>query len=184
MCSTVCTEDTSEDLSLGKYFQQMSLFDNAIGINIMTVNYDPIHLAKRFRNALISERKLFAGSREILKSDMMDVLDSNKKHSKISSRSLLDPDDKQNVKYATEILGRIDEFSKMDDRKLSFRLCQVAPEIKLLGHVYRGILVHYSFSNMPINDILEHVSIAVHVLLVLFIKADNGLLSSQLYITV
>ena len=49
-------EDGLSDPQLAKYLEEM-LFDNDVGLYSLTVNFDAKHITKRFRNALISEKK-------------------------------------------------------------------------------------------------------------------------------
>ena len=84
--------------------------------------------------------------------------------------SLLNPMDKQNVPYATELL-RVINFSEKDDNDvLPFRLSLVAPGLRLVGAVFQGVLVLYAFISLGVSDTLETISTAMHILLCLFRK--------------
>ena len=49
--SSMMTE-LSEDLVLLKYFQKMPFFHNDIGVNQLTLNYDPKHIVKYFKKCI------------------------------------------------------------------------------------------------------------------------------------
>ena len=96
------------------------------------------------------------------------------------AKSFLDPEDKQNVPYATEFLLRVYNFAAYHSSP-SFRLTQVTAELTLLGYVYNAILSHFVFADKHISVILVDISVGVHILLILYRSTGASIIPGQLY---
>ena len=100
----------------------------------------------------------------------------------ISTQSLLNPLDKQNVPCATELLFRVINFREGTAENFPFRLSQVvASGIKLLGIIAKEVIVQYAYVLLYIQEILEAISSAAHVLLVVYRKYATSCMPNQLY---
>ena len=180
--SMMC-HDGCKDPRLQKYLPTMPLFDNDVGMFSMTSNFDAKHIAKRFRNAVISEKKSFRKSRTIMKSDLKDVFNSVEDETVAVANNvtaLLNPNDKQNVPYASKLLTAVYKFS-LKHKAPSFRLQQVTAELVLLGHVYNGVLSMYCYTQKSIALILEDISVSLHILLIIWRTSGSSCIPGQLY---
>ena len=167
--------------SFGVHLEGLSLFEVKVGTFGHTVNYDAKHLSKRLRNTLISMKKTI-GIHDITHADLEELVSITEGVTNNTAKSLLNPMDRQNVPYATELSLRVQNFSeKADDIPLPFRLAQVAPGVKLLGVIAHGVLSLYAFLTLSVKGILESISSAAHVLLCLFKQFGSSFMPSQLY---
>ena len=89
--------------------------------------------------------------------------------------------DKQNVPYATELMLRVIHFCENQTGVLPFRLTQIAPGLKFLCLIFRGVLALNAFMSLGVADILEAVSTAARILLRLFRKFGSSFIPTQLY---
>ena len=82
-----------------------------IGVFGHTVNYDAKHLSKRIPNTLISMKKT-VGMCVITHVDLGELVNSKRGATNNTAKSPLNPMDKQNVPYVTELLLQVYNFSE------------------------------------------------------------------------
>ena len=171
----------NETSSLFPTISQLKLIDHAVGCHEETTNYDAKHLAKRLRNFLI---KTFSVGNEtvITKLDMKQILSCARNTSSHSTQSMLNPDDKQNVALATQMLLHFCEsVSNVENLKeINFRVSNAAVELHLFTFVIEGVLILYSALDASIEEQLQVISSAAHILLILQRTLDK-FLPNQLY---
>ena len=104
-----------------------------------------------------------------MSSDIAKVLTLVPNNSQNSIEELCNPKEKQKVPLATELLVQFCEAVQDVDKlkTLSFRIADVAEELHLLKYVIEGILATYTDAKMSIQEQLEKISFAAHILLVL-----------------
>ena len=158
----------NESSSLFGIISRLKLIDCNVGRYEETVNYDPKHLAKRLRNTLIGTLH-FGNEHLVTASDMTEILSCHPNNSSDSTKSMINPEGKQNVAIATEMLMQfcdsVEDVSLL--KRVSFRVCNVSSELHLLRYVIEGVLAMYCKIDLSIKEALEAISTAAHVLFVL-----------------
>lgn len=165
-----------------EYLSSLRLLDLDVGPGNETVNFDHKHLAKRIRNCFIG-RNFKMGNTLLVPEDIKTLI-SSVPTSKHGVEALINPADKQNVSLATDFLSTFCEATKLSQKntiqKLSFRLSGVADELIGLGKVLEGLLSLYAYPSLSIEEQLQKISQAMHILLVLS-RELGAFIPNQLY---
>ena len=141
------------------------------GENDITADFDWKHVLKRFRNTLLRLKGIEIDGVAISTSIIKAHLVSNGMSS-YEAEELLDPDDKQDVVLMTKLLLAISLLPDTtdEDRLLSKSTRRV---LRLLGHIYDCLLSSYMDVELSLNQQLERLSTAAHLILAIYFQ-DKG----------
>ena len=141
------------------------------GENDITADFDWKHVLKRFRNTLLRLKGIEIDGVAISTSIIKAHLVSNGMSS-YEAEELLDPDDKQDVVLMTKLLLAISLLPDAtdEDRLLSKSTRRV---LRLLGRIYDCLLSSYMDVELSLNQQLERLSTAAHLILAIYFQ-DKG----------
>ena len=149
----------------------LSLFNLMCGENDITADFDWKHVLKRFRNTLLRLKGIEINGIAISTSVIKAHLVSNGMSS-YEADELLGPDDKQDVVLMTKLLLAISLLPDAtdEDRLLSKSTRRV---LRLLGRIYDCLLSAYMDVQLSLNQQLERLSTAAHLILAIYFQ-DKG----------
>ena len=150
---------------------KLPLFNLMCGENDITADFDWKHVLKRFRNTLLRLKGIEIDGVAISTSIIKAHLVSNGMSS-YEAEELLDPDDKQDVVLMTKLLLAISLLPDAtdEDRLLSKSTRRV---LRLLGRIYDCLLSSYMDVELSLNQQLERLSTAAHLILAIYFQ-DKG----------
>jgi hypothetical protein len=165
----------------------LPLMNLEVGDDDVTADKDYKHIFKRLRNLLLRDKGLFVHGVHIKPSVVRSHFASNNLTS-TRINYLLNPNDRQDVKLAYDMLQEI--WSLPDppmDALPGFH--QTRSCFKLLGALFRHILIPYICVDLSLSEQLEHLSAASHLLFGLFseneaARTTTKLLPTQLYVDI
>ena len=136
-----------------------------VGSQEETVDFDAKHLAKRLRNQLLST--MFTVNEVALtRTDLSTNLSLAAEDSKHRIEQLTNPDDRQNISLATDLLLTFAKAVKLPTlSSVGIRVVSVAPALALLGLIVEGVLALYAYVTASIKEQLVYMSKAAHSLL-------------------
>ncbi|KAF4612577.1 hypothetical protein D9613_012728 [Agrocybe pediades] len=151
-----------------------------VGDDDITADKDWKHVFKRFRNLLLRQRGLVVDGFRITP----DILREHFRSEGLSSdhiRSILNPDDQQDVKMAFDMLKDIwslPEASK--DRSPGYQSARRA--LRMLGKLLFHLVFPYLCVDLSLSEQLEHLSAAAHLAIALFKLAGKDFIPTNLYV--
>ena len=150
---------------------KLSLFNLMCGENDITAEFDWKHVLKRFQNTLLRLKGIEIDGVAISTSVIKAHLVSNGMSS-YEADELLGRDDKQDVVLMTKLLLAISLLPDAtdEDRLLSRSARRV---LRLLGQIYNSLLNAYMDVQLSLNEQLEHLSTAAHLILAIYFQ-DKG----------
>jgi hypothetical protein len=165
---------------LFKKLGELPLFDYHCGEDDITGNIDYKHICKRLRNSLIRQiASTIDGvvlTRQLIKQHLLRESRHNFHH--ISG--LLNPNDRQNVKYMYDLLSSIAVLPEAKETD-SPAFKNTRRVLRLLGAFYRHILEAYTNIKLSLHEQLTHISAAMHLMMVLYQKGAGRFVPSQTY---
>ncbi|KAJ7187789.1 hypothetical protein C8R46DRAFT_1241005 [Mycena filopes] len=174
------TVELDRDSALFKKLGDLPLFDYHCGRNELTMDIDFKHLFKRFRNTLI---RLAATTidgvvltRQLLKTHLL----RDSKHSPRHIDSLLNPNDRQNVKLMYDLLSAIATLPEsLETDNPAVRGTRRV--LRLLGALYRHVLEAYTNIKLSLGEQLTHISAAMHLMMAIYKREAGKFVPSQTY---
>lgn len=166
--------------ALFKKLGDLPLFDYHCGHNEITMDIDFKHLFKRFRNTLIRMTSSTIDgvvlTHQLIKAHLL----RNSPHDTRHINSLLNPNDRQNVKLMYDLLSAIAKLPPaLDMDTPAFRnTCRV---LRLLGALYRHVLEAYTNIKLSLHEQLTHLSAAMHLMMAIYRREAGRFVPSQTY---
>ncbi len=97
---------------------------------------------------------------------------------------LLNPNDRQDVKLAYDMLHDIWSLPLDSPPNALPGFIQARMLFKILGELFRDILMPYICVDLSLSEQLIHLSAAAHLLLALFSKDTTKMMPTQLYVDI
>ena len=158
---------------------KLPLFDLHIINGIMALYFDDKHNGKRFRGVLISDsRGCLVNGTIISKSQLKYMFDE----AGIKNyKDVLSPKDRQNVPSVLKLVEMMKEcISKTEDSE--DQVCiELQNSVKILIHVFDGILCIFSSPKMSLREQLTKLSTLAHILHHQFKEFGTKFIPGQLY---
>ncbi|KAF6747646.1 hypothetical protein DFP72DRAFT_821447 [Ephemerocybe angulata] len=172
----------SVDSNIYPLLHPLRLLDLHVGDDDLTCDKDWKHIFKRFRNLLLRDRGVLVDGFRITPSVIKTHLGSTK--SKEHVNSVTNPNDLQDVKLAFDLLHDIWTLpsipSDNEDANPGFRTGRDA--LLLLGRLLHHLVYAYVCVDLDLDEQLEHLSAAAHLLFVLYKTSGKEFIPTQLYI--
>ncbi|KZV82579.1 hypothetical protein EXIGLDRAFT_626787, partial [Exidia glandulosa HHB12029] len=175
MCGTL---DSSSPLH--RMLSPLRLMNLYVGPDDLTCDIDYKHVLKRFRNTLLRTNGTTVNGVHITLSVLRaHLLDAGMTQETVDA--LLNPRDRMNVPNTYRLLAAIMKLPDVAaDAKDTSRLSRRA--LRLLGRIYFHLLDAYTNVNLSLNEQLQHLSTAAHLVMQLYILAKDSFIPAQLYI--
>jgi hypothetical protein len=162
----------------------LPLMNLKVGDDDLTVDKDYKHVFKCLRNLLLRDKGLIVHGVHLKPAVIRSHFHSNNMTS-TRINYLLNPDDRQDVKLAYDMLRDI--WSLPDsgpDALPGFQ--QARKSFQTLGALLRHILIPYICVDLSLSEQLVHLSAAAHLLLALWAEDQTGtkLMPTQLYVDI
>ncbi|KZT40687.1 hypothetical protein SISSUDRAFT_1031710 [Sistotremastrum suecicum HHB10207 ss-3] len=157
----------------------LEFMDLHVGEDDLTGDKDWKHIHKRLRNLLLRDGGVLVDGQLINR----DLLRKHFNEADVPDHRihyLLNPDDKQDVLLAFELLRQI-IFLPPPIPTADPAFARVRRALNTLGSFFRAILTPYCDVTMSLQEQLECLSRAAHLCLALYINARNQFMSVQLY---
>lgn len=153
-----------------------------VGDDDITADKDWKHIFKRFRNLLLRERGVVVNGMRITPA----IIRIHLKASGLSAahiHSLFNPEDKQNVKMAFDMLKDIWSLpiaTAQESTKPGFSRAREA--LRTLGKLLHHVIFPYLCVDLTLAEQLEHLSAAAHLLLTLYSQGGKDFIPSLLFV--
>jgi hypothetical protein len=160
----------------------LPLMNFMVGEDDLTADKDYKHVFKRLRNLLLRDKGTVAHGVHLKPSVLRSHLQDNNT-TPIRINYLLNPDDRQDVKLAYDMLREVWSLpNSRPDSLPGFQQARIS--FHLLGTLFLHILIPYICVDLSLSEQLIHLSAAAHLLLALFSEDQAGpkLMPTQLYI--
>ena len=162
------SHELDEDSPIYPVMSKLRLVNLQVGRNEETTNFDAKHLSICMLTSTVGGN-FKIGDIVLSQSDMAKILACVPNESNHRMEQLLNPKDKQNVPLATQLLllycKAIDDIDKL--KTLSFKIAGIAEELHLFKYVIEGVLCTYIDLKITIQEQLQKISLAAHMLIVL-----------------
>lgn len=153
--------------------------DLHVGDDDLTCDKDWKHINKRIRNALLRPRGIVVHDFRITPA----IIEMQLKSAGLTAvhvKSVLNPDDKQDVKLAFDLLKDIWSLPPITKHKSpSFLAARKA--LNTLGQLYYHFLFPFLCTELSLSEQLEHLSAAAHLSLALFHLGRTDFMATLLY---
>ena len=162
----------------------LEMMNLEVGDDDVTADKDYKHVFKRLRNLLLCNKGIYVFRIHIKPAGIRSHWHSNQVSMQHSS-FLLNPEDKQDVRLAYDLLHEIWKLPDASpDDSPGFRDHRFA--LQILGELFRNIVVPYVCINLSLSEQLIHLSFAAHLLIGIWSdeKATTRLMPTQLYVDI
>lgn len=162
----------------------LPLMNLEVGDDDITADKDYKHIFKRLRNLLLRDKGLYVHGVHLKPAVVRSHFASNNL-TPTQIDYLLNPNDRQDVKLAYDILQDIWSLPNPPaDAQPGFH--QTRKCFKILGALFHHILIPYICIDLSLSEQLEHLSAASHLLLGLFAENEvtTKLMPTQLYVNI
>ncbi|TEB21082.1 hypothetical protein FA13DRAFT_1757657 [Coprinellus micaceus] len=157
----------------------LPFMDLHVGDDDITADKDYKHIFKRLRNLLLRERGFVVGGTRITPSILKSHLQAEKV-SKDHIRLILNPDDKQDVKLAYDLLKAVWSLPEvMINVNPGFVKARKA--LWTFGWFLYHLVIPYISIDLSLGDQLEYLSAATHSAMYLYMTDGKECLSTALY---
>jgi hypothetical protein len=173
----------STDSPLYRMLSPLRFMDFHVGDDDLTCDKDWKHIFKRFRNLLLRPRGVVVNGFRVTP----DIISTHLKSNGLSSdhiRSLFNPEDKQDVKLAFEMLKDIWTLPDAPDRNgPGYKSAREA--LSILGKLFHHLVFPFLCVDLSLSEQLEHLSAATHLTLALFkLATGKSFIPTNLYLDV
>jgi len=160
----------------------LPLMNLEVGEDNLTADKDYKHVFKRLQNLMLRDKGFRVHEVHIKPSVIRShFMSNNLTWTQIDY--LLNPNDQQDVKLAYDMLR--DVWSLPDSPPDALPgFIQARGSLKILGELFRHILVPYICVDLTLSEQLMHLSAAAHLLLALFTEDATKLMPMQLYVDI
>jgi hypothetical protein len=160
------TSELSADSPIYAQLQPLEFLNLLVGPDDITADKDPKHIIKRQRNVFMRKRGIEVQGFCITPSILSLHLESNG-ISPHRLRSLLNPNDKQDVLLAYSLLKEIWSLPPPSE-KCSPPFAQARRALILYGEVARNLVLPYVCIDLSLDEQLIHLSVAAHLIFYLY----------------
>ncbi|KZT35002.1 hypothetical protein SISSUDRAFT_1081190 [Sistotremastrum suecicum HHB10207 ss-3] len=174
-------EPLKETSPIYRHLHSLELLDLMVGRDDLTGDKDYKHVFKRYRNLLLRKKGLYVDGIHITP----DILATHLRADAVSEiriQALLNPDDRQDVVLAYNLLKEIVHLRSADEiGEPAFR--RVRSGLNILGKLFEQLIAPYTSISMTLAEQLTHLSTAAHILLALYTqnRARGTFMPVQLY---
>jgi len=162
--------------------QPLGFLNLFVGDDDLTCDKDYKHIFKRFRNLFVRPRGVTVNRRRITPDTIMNQLKSEGL-SADHIRSLFNPDDKQDVKLALDMLKDIWSLSRASGSTNSNRgFLENREALWILGKFIFHLVFPYLCIDLSLSEQIEHLSAAAHLALALYKQAGKDFIPTGLYV--
>ena len=164
--------------------QPLCFLNLFVGDNDLTCNKDYKHVFKRFWNLFVRLHGVTINNRRI----MPDIMTNQFKSEGLSAdhiRSVFNPDDKQDVKMALDMLKDIWSLPRIiDSESTNYNrgFLENCEALWILGKFVFHLVFPYICIDLSLSEQLEHLSAASHLALALYKQAGKQFIPTGLYI--
>ncbi|KAG6835458.1 hypothetical protein H0H93_001265, partial [Arthromyces matolae] len=160
----------------------LPLMNLEVGNDDLTPDKDAKHVFKRLRNLMLREKGVKIEDVHIKPSLISIHLRSNNNSSQRAG-SLLNPNDKQDVKLAYELLHEVWSLPPAPSNKAP-GFVNTRQSLQKLGVLFKYILMPYICVDFSLHEQLVHLSAAAHLVMPLFIEGKTTFMPTQLYVDI
>ena len=154
-----------------EYLVHLDLLDLFIGMDNITADKDYKHVFKRLRNTLLREKgSVVLGiklTRGLIRRHLLDC-----GHYSEHITRILDPTDKQDVDLAYKLLKDLWSLPPADPGKSTQTYVDVREALRVYGQLANHLIFPYICTTLSLSEQLEHLSVAAHLTLALYVHDD------------
>jgi hypothetical protein len=162
--------------------QNLSFLNLYVGDDDLTCDKDYKHIFKRFRNLFVRPRGVTLNCRRITPDTIMNQFKSEGL-SADHIRSLFNPDDKQDVKMALNMLKDIWSLPRASScTNLNRGFLENREALWILGKLLFHLVFPYICIDLSLSEQIEHLSAVAHLALALYKQAGKEFIPNGLYI--
>lgn len=164
-----------------RLLQPLRFLDLHVGDDDLTCDKDWKHVFKRFRNLLLRQRGVVISRIRITP----DVIKNHFKSAGLSAdhiRSLFNPEDKQDVKMAFDMLKDIWNLPRTPTGDHTPGFLATREALWMLGKLLFHMVFPYLCVDLSLSEQIEHLSATVHLALCLYHLAGKDFIPTNLYI--
>ena len=170
----------AHDSDIYPLLNSLRLMDLHVGDDDLTADKDYKHVFKRLRNLLLRERGVvimgFQVTPAIIRRHLQSM-DMSSAH----IHAIFNPDDKQDVKLAFDLLKDIWSIPPASSSESRPNFLAAREALRTLGKLLYHMVFPYLCVDLSLSEQLEHLSAAAHLTLALYIKAQKEFLPTLLY---
>ncbi|KAJ7744401.1 hypothetical protein B0H16DRAFT_1322187 [Mycena metata] len=169
----------SRDSLIYPLLKDLNFMDFWVGEDDLTADKDPKHVFKRGRNRLVRPVGMKVFGTHITPAIIRVHLQS----AGLSGQhihAVLNPDDKQDVKLAFDLLKNLWSLPPAPpDARPGFASAREA--VRIIGSLFYHLLFPYVCVDLTLSEQLEHLSAAAHLLLILYRDSQKDAIPTLLY---
>ena len=174
--------ELSQKSPLYSLLQHLGFLNFFVGDDDLTCDKDYKHIFKRFRNLFVRPRGVTLNHRRITP----DTITNQFKVEGLSPdhiQSLFNPDDKQDVKMALDMLKDIWSLSRASQStNFNQRFLDNREALWILGKFLFHLVFPYLCIDLSLSEQVEHLSAAAHLALALYKQASKEFIPTGLYV--
>jgi len=162
----------------------LEMMNLEVGDDNVTADKDYKHIFKRLCNLLLRDKGIYVFRIHVKPASIRSHWHANQVSMQCSS-FLLNPDDKQDVRLAYDLLHEIWKLPDASpEASPGFRDHRFA--LQILGELFRNIVIPYVCIDLSLSEQLIHLSFAAHLLIGIWSdeKATTRLMPTQLYVDI
>ncbi|KAF8144618.1 hypothetical protein K438DRAFT_2101594 [Mycena galopus ATCC 62051] len=171
--------ELSDDSNISGLLKDLEFMDFWVGEDDLTPDKDPKHLFKQGRNRLVRPLGMKVFGVQITPTIIRVHLQS----AGLSAQhihAVLNPDDKQDVKLAFDLLKDLWSLPPAPaDARPGF--ASVREAVRTIGGLFYHLLFPYVCVDLTLSEQLEHLSAAAHLLLILYHDGQKDAIPTLLY---
>ncbi|KAF6746419.1 hypothetical protein DFP72DRAFT_1076427 [Ephemerocybe angulata] len=179
MVSLTFKKRLSPDSDIYNQLSPLPFMNDYVGDDDITGDKDYKHVFKRLRNLLLRDSGIVVGGVRITPA----VLRAHLQAEKVSAdhiRSILNPEDKQDVRLAFDLLKAVSSLPRTtENTNPSFVKAREA--IWIFGQLLHHLLLPYICVELDLDEQLEHLSAATHLAMFLYHTSGKECLPTLLY---
>lgn len=170
----------SEDSPIYDKLEPLKFLDLHVGDDDLTCDKDWKHVFKRFRNLLLRQKGIVVNRVRITP----DITKDHLRQASVSAdhiRAIFNPNDKQDVKLAFDMLQAIWSLPEAPAGK-SPGFLAARNALRLLGRFLYHMVFPYLCVDLTLSEQVEHLSSAAHLAFALYLKDGTNFIPNNLFI--
>ena len=179
LAALTLAQDLPSSSPIYSKLKPLRLLNRLCGHDDITSDFDWKHVLKRYCNALLRLNGCTVNNTLLTPAVLQKHLVDSGILSPDSARSLLNPNDKQDVVLMYSLLNAISKLQEAsEDNLLTYRMTRTV--LCLLGKLYFHLLNAYTNTLLSLRDQLMHTSAAMHITCALYRLDKTSFIPSQL----
>lgn len=167
------------DSPIYEHLHKLKFLDLHVGADDITPDKDYKHIFKRFRNSLLRQRGTVVNGIRITPDIIRDHLRENGA-SADHIRSIMNPEDKQDVKLAYDLLQAVWSLPRTcQSQNPSFIAAREA--LWTLGKLFYHTVFPFLCIDLSLSEQIEHLSTAAHLAMTLYKQDGTNFMANNLY---